>query len=169
MIKILKISNIIIVVLIALASLLYGELIKAEYQLEIYKMVITISAIIFGVMGAWLSLIKVEVITGIENSKTDSESDFYIRKLRSIVSPMTSSAIILIASLLFVFLYYILKDLPHNPDIAICLKKFSFTTLTILCYWQIYSLIVVLVSGVNFVIDIKIKSANLTADRKRQG
>lgn len=153
---------------VLIVSFLNGHLVSASHQLEIYKIVITLAAIIFGIMGAWLSLIKVEIINGIENSKTNEESDMYIGKVRDLISPMTSSAIILIASLIYVFSYYFLRSFSIDTDTIFIFRKLSFTLLTGLCIWQLYALTSVLVSGVVFVLDISRLNADLSADRKRR-
>ena len=107
-----KLANILLVILcliVFITSVIFGGDVKGVYQLEIYKTLLTVSSIVFAVMGAWLSLLKVEIIQGVGLAKTDEDAESNIEKARSLVSPMSSSVVIIALCLLFVFSYYTLK------------------------------------------------------------
>ncbi len=163
----LKLLKVITIIAIVIISVMFGHLVKAQFQMEIYKALITVSAIIFGIMGAWLSLLKVEIISGIESAKSDEEALKYTNKARNLVSPMTASAIVLVSSLVFVFAYYLLINFSLSVSAVSILRAASFLILSLLAFWQIASLLTVMFSGIDFIIDISRKSKSLSADRKR--
>ncbi len=155
-------------VVVIILSIMVGEGIKASYQIELYKTLVAIASIIFAVMGAWLSLIKVEIVAGIDNAETDEEGDRYVDKARRLVSPMTASATIILVSIVFMFMYYVSKDIPIFQANIMTVRKVSFVILSALAYWQCVSLFKVMFSGVDFVLDVSRKNNRKRADRNRQ-
>ena len=165
-----KLANILLVILcliVFITSVIFGGDVKGVYQLEIYKTLLTVSSIVFAVMGAWLSLLKVEIIQGVGLAKTDEDAESNIEKARSLVSPMSSSVVIIALCLLFVFSYYTLKEVSVIHQHIIEVRRTSFVILSLITLWQMVSLLKVMFAGVDFLIDVSRKSKDLAGDRRR--
>jgi len=159
-------GNTLFLIIIVIAAV-YGGGVKGGDQLEIYKTLLTVSSIVFAIMGAWLSLLKIEIVQGVRQASSDSEGESYVDKARSLVGPMSSSAIIIALCLLFVFLYYSLNQAPFVVENVVHLRRLSFVILSWITCWQMVSLIRVMFSGVDFLIDVSRMNKELTGDRKR--
>ncbi len=158
---------IILSLITAFISWHYGKHVKLSSQLEIYKILLTVASIIFAIMGAWLSLLKVEITQGIQNAKSNEDGNYYVSKARKIINPMSSSALVIIFSLIYVFIYYSITDIPTIHCYAENLRIGSFFCLTLLTLWQLLSLITVMFSGVEFLLNISSDNMDRKADRNR--
>jgi hypothetical protein len=144
-----------------------GDTMKGSYQMEIYKILVTVSGIVFGVMGAWLSILKIEIEQGVKKSVSDIEGDGYVKQARSLIQPMTLSAIIIILSVLYTFSYYSLKDVEEFQNYSVFLRRFSFFVLCVLSFIQIKSIFYLLFSGLDFLITLSRENEDIKGDRKR--
>lgn len=154
-------------VAIVVFSFYFGGAISGSSQLEIYKTLLSVAAIIFGVMGAWLSLYRADIISGIKSAQEYEEAREYVNLARKFTSPMTASAILIVMCLFYVFAYYSVSDTTFVQNYVEGFRIASFTLLCTLTAWQIYSLLLVMLSGSTFVIQVSRESKRLLADRKR--
>jgi uncharacterized membrane protein len=154
--------------LILIASFMLGSHVTPDNQLEIFKNLITIAAIIFAVMGAWLSLVKHDIATGIESAENDNISQEYVDKARTLVTPMTASAVILLLSCIYMFTYYAFNEMSFakngNPFLV---NSITFSLSATLTYYQITSVFSALFSGAKFLIDISNLNQENRAKRMR--
>jgi hypothetical protein len=162
--KYISISSYILIIVIAY---FVGDKIKASDQSEIYKQLLSIASVIFAVMGAWLSLLKVELESGIDNAKSDDEGDQYIDRAKKLVNPMTASAVIIFISIIYFLVIYILKTIPDAMSYKYDLRRFSFILISLLCIWQLHSVASVLFSGVDFLITLSRSNKDKIANRRR--
>jgi hypothetical protein len=152
---------------VLIVSFMYGGNVSGGSQLEIYKALLTVSAIVFAVMGAWLSLLKVEIVQGIKNATSDDEATENVNKARSLIEPMTSSVMIIASCMIYIFLYYSMSELQFIVEHKEIIRQLSFVAVASLTFWQMLSLLKVMFSGVDFLIDISRISKDLSGDRKR--
>lgn len=166
--KLVNCVSILLFLVLVVLSVLYGNIVTGNAQLEIYKMLVTVSAIIFGVMGAWLSLLKVEIVSGIESASCNEEGSYYVNKARGLIRPMTSSAIILLFGLFYVFMYYSVSKIDFVQAHAGFFRRVSFSVLVALSCWQVYSIIAVMASSADFLLNISRRNRDLSGDRSRR-
>ena len=107
----------------------YGAEIGSKIQKEIISFLVTISAIIFGVMGAWLSITKIELQQGIESTKSNSTADDFMARARGLIKPITIASFVLIFSILFIFIQPILLSIELEIETKYYLKSISFATI----------------------------------------
>ncbi|TOE35521.1 hypothetical protein CGJ45_24420, partial [Vibrio parahaemolyticus] len=97
----LKYFNVLCLILAISVGFVYGDNVKGANQKDFVNMLITVSAIVFGVMGAWLSLMKIELQVGIENAETVEEAADHMKRSRGLIHPITITSFILIGSVIF--------------------------------------------------------------------
>ncbi|HIF6100117.1 TPA: hypothetical protein ACX3GU_004398, partial [Vibrio parahaemolyticus] len=85
----LKYFNVLCLILAISVGFVYGDNVKGANQKDFVNMLITVSAIVFGVMGAWLSLMKIELQVGIENAETVEEAADHMKRSRGLIHPIT--------------------------------------------------------------------------------
>lgn len=154
-------------ILVIVIAYLVGDRIKASDQSEIYKQLLSIASVIFAVMGAWLSLLKVELESGIDNSENDDEGNQFVDRAKKLVNPMTASAVIIFISIIYFLALYILKTLPDVMSYKNELRRLSFMLISSLCIWQLHSVASVLFSGVDFLISLSRLNKDKIATRRR--
>ncbi len=165
--KLLPIFYTITVILIFIISWTIGPHVKISSQIEIYKTLLTIGAIVFAIMGAWLSILKIEISNGVKNAETNEEGDFYVKKARKLISPMSASALIIIGALIFIFTYYSFKDIQVLHNYTEWYRRASFLILSFLTTWQLSALFGVMFSGIEFLLEISRENKDLQGDRNR--
>lgn len=161
-----RIAGALLFIVVVIVSYFVGGTVAGTYQLEIYKILLTVSSVVFAVMGAWLSLLKVEIVNGVDSARTNEEGKEYVEKARRLVSPMTSSAIIISLCLAFVFFYYSFRGslvVGQNSDV---LRRISFSILSGMALWQMGALMKVLFSGVDFLIDVSRRNRRRSWERE---
>lgn len=164
-----KVLLYILVILILVVSFIYGETISFASQLKIYGVMLTIASIVFAIMGAWLSLLKVEIESGVEEASNNDEGDAVVAKARNIIDPMNVSSIIIVVTLIICFFYYSFKDEVILLQFLPYIRSVSYSIVTGLFVLQVVTLTKVMFSGVDFIIVLSRKNEGLKADRKRVG
>ncbi|WP_010323436.1 hypothetical protein [Marinobacterium stanieri] len=157
----------VVTTLIIIATWKIGHEVLLSNQLEIYKILITIASIIFAIMGAWLSIMKIEISNGVKIASSNEEGDSYVEKARKLISPMSASAIIIMSALVFVFIYYSFKDTQSLYTYADWYRRLSFMFLSFLTFWQLSALFRVMFSGVDFLLDVSRENMDLKGTRSR--
>ena len=165
--KLVKVVTYCVLVAVVFFAWIVGDRVSASSQLDMFGVLITISSIIFAVMGAWLSLMKVEIMSGVDRASNNEEGDMYVDRARSLISPMSASAIILALSLVFVFFYYTLGHFDFFKHHYLLIRRCSFVVLGALVFWQFSSLIKLLFEGVDFLVSLSRKNNDLKGDRNR--
>jgi hypothetical protein len=160
-----KFTGVVAICLFALLSFYYGDKVRFSNQLKIYEVVLTLSSIVFAVMGAWLSLLKVEIENDVLNP--DKESDVAIKKARGLVLPMANSAIIMVITLCYVFLYYAFKDAVFLMPYFSLIKSVSFTVLAMVVLFEFITLLNLVFSGVDFLLDLSSKNQQKKSGKRR--
>lgn len=140
--------------LLIIAAAFIGGDVSASEQKELYSVMVTIAGIIFGVMGAWIALIKVEAESGIKTAKNKEESKKYKDRVSELVNPIAFSSFMILSTILFFLCYYIMKNITFFHEYKILLRTISFVFITGISYFQIFSVIRVLISGIEFSLHI---------------
>lgn len=155
--------------LIFIVSFKYGEFISFSSQLKIYGVMLTVASIVFAIMGAWLSLLKVEIEAGVEEANGSLGGDAVVAKARNIIYPMNVSSIIIVVTLIVGFLYYSFKGEVFLLQFLPYIRSISYSIVTGLFILQVITLTKVMFSGVGFIIVLSRRNSDLKADRKRIG
>ncbi|MHA2804938.1 hypothetical protein [Vibrio campbellii] len=150
----LRYANVACLIFVIATGFGYGDNVKGSSQKDFVNMLITVSAIVFGVMGAWLSLMKIELQVGIESASTVQEASSHMKRGRGLIYPITISSMILIGSVLFSLSFYILPNLALSSDWIGYIKKVSFSAICTGAYGIIYTLCIVIFQGAEFLIQL---------------
>ncbi|USP10391.1 hypothetical protein L1S45_01840 [Aeromonas dhakensis] len=144
--------------MVAIFSFCYGDQVAGKTQKEIVGFLVTVSSIIFGVMGAWLSITKVELQNGIDTATTNEVANIYMARARAMIEPITLSSLVIITSIIFMFSYPIIS--------ALCIAlSFSFSLVSIMTSILIYCLVVIIFYGASFLLDLSTKNQEKRAGR----
>ncbi|HAT6345180.1 TPA: hypothetical protein JAJ28_002935 [Aeromonas hydrophila] len=151
--------------MVAIFSFCYGDQVAGKTQKEIVGFLVTVSSIIFGVMGAWLSITKVELQNGIDTATTNEVANIYMARARAMIEPITLSSLVLITSIIFMFSYPIISALCIDEEIKKLALSFSFSLVSIMTSTLIYCLVVIIFYGASFLLDLSTKNQEKRADR----
>lgn len=151
--------------MIAIFSFYYGEQVAGNTQKDIVGFLVTVSSIIFGVMGAWLSITKVELQNGIDTATTNEAANEYMARARAMIEPITLSSLVLIISIIFMFIYPILSSLTVEEETKRTALSISFSLISIMTSTLIYCLVVIIFYGASFLLDLSTKNQEKRANR----
>ena len=150
--------NLLILTLSAFAFL-PGRNVTGDNQISIAASMITISAIIFGVIGAWLALMKLDAESEMKRLAAQRLSmEPVIKRMQGLSQVIVSSSIILFVCLGQLFMYHITSSIDLLREYAFCLKGVSFSILVFMALLQAKLIFKVLWLGMdNFVSIIELK------------
>ncbi|WP_157830721.1 hypothetical protein [Aeromonas sobria] len=153
--------------IVAIFSFCYGDQVAGKTQKEIVGFLVTVSSIIFGVMGAWLSITKVELQNGIDTATTNEMANIYMARARAraMIEPITLSSLVLIISILFMFSYPIFSALNLEEETKKLALAFSFSLISIMTSTLIYCLVAIIFYGASFLLDLSTKNQEKRASR----
>jgi hypothetical protein len=159
------ILSIVIAFIIFAIGFHYGSNIPFSSHKDIIVLLITLSAIIFGVVGAWLSITKIEIQQGISNTNSNSEANTFMDRARSLIRPLTIASLVLIFTVLFIFLQAILESLNLSVEIKNFLRPTSFAFISVMGYALIYCLGCIILQSADFLINLSQNNQLLRSDR----
>ena len=145
----------------------YGPEIASGIHKEIISFLVTLSAIIFGVMGAWLSITKIELQQGLEGAKSNDLANSYMKRARGMIEPITIASLVLILSTAFIFIEPILSTADISLTIKWWLKSVSFSLVCVMGYSIIYCLGCIIFQGAEFLLQLSEINQELRSDRDR--
>lgn len=132
------------------SSLLVGGNIAITDQLAVLNLLVTISSIVFGLMGVWLAVIYADSLKKIFDSELKAiEKKDSVKNFRYLSKPMIVSAFNISYALLFSFLHPLLKHLQFLADYNFLLRLSSFSILCILMLAQIWTIIYIFAPAEN--------------------
>ena len=144
-------------ILSAVVSCLVSTEIKAATMLSLVDKLISVSSIIFAIMGVWFSVSKVEIEQKVKEASSRGDgtnADKAIERARFLVIPMTTSALALLVSLVFYLFYYLLPFFTLNAETISAIKWISLTSI-IFGYLAIaINTVPVFLSGGIFLLDL---------------
>jgi hypothetical protein len=145
---------IIIAVIVFVIGFYYGSDISISIHKEIIVLLITLSAIIFGVIGAWLSITKIEIQQGILNATSNIVASELMERARGLIKPLTIASLVLIFAILFVFIQPILESINLPVDKKDFLRPLSFAIISLMGYSLMYCLICIIMQSAGFLLDL---------------
>lgn len=132
-----------------------------ESYKEILTALMTISSIVFAIIGAWVAIIYPKAIErnfdgSPNNSLSDSETD--TNNLNELIEISLVSATVLMSILV---IFYIVPILHHllKPDQITYYKFVVFFVVTTLTLWEIIALFIVIISNYFFLNNLRRKNA----------
>ncbi|EKO3910149.1 hypothetical protein GTU35_003230 [Vibrio fluvialis] len=132
-------------------------------QKDLVAFIVTVSAIIFGVIGAWLALVKVEIEANIDNASKTKDVLRTVSRARSLIEPLTISCLVLLGALLFNYIYFA----PFGSSQSIFWSKLGTFFVTASTLGLIYSIVLVLYQGALFLLGISEKGQTKRAEIQR--
>lgn len=140
---------------ITVAAYFPGTSVKGTDQVSIAGSMITISSILFGVIGAWLALMKIDAETQMRKLAKERESmSPVIERMGSLSDVITASSVVLFVCLAQVFAYYALSKISFVQPYAPYLKGGSFSVLVFLGLIQVKLILQILWIGLENFVDI---------------
>jgi hypothetical protein len=123
---------------------------------SLFNSIITISAIIFGVLGAWVGLLKKEI----ENSNLDQtidreERQIQVERLSSLIQPLTLSCLMICICIIYNFLSATLPHIPFYVEYADILKLAALFVFGTVSYLQVASILRLAITGIDTLIDMQ--------------
>jgi len=152
---------------ITIGAFFPGMNVKGADQVSIASSMITVSAILFGVIGAWLALMKIDAEEQMrELAKNRQDMGPVIMRMGSLSDVITTSCVVLFACLVQVFAYHAFSKIDFMHQYASYLKGGSFSVLILLGLIQIKLILRILWIGLdNFVDLVKLERSLLEKHR----
>lgn len=139
-----------ITVSLVIISALLGNNIPIADQLPILRLLVTISSIVFGLMGVWLAVIYADSLETIFDSELKSiEKKESVKNFRYLSKPMIVAAVIIAYVLLFNFLYPLLHQIEWLIQFNLLIRSISFTIISLLTVAQIWTIIYIFAPAEN--------------------
>ncbi|WP_146003559.1 hypothetical protein [Kineobactrum sediminis] len=143
----LKILKYLLVASVALAALLQGQEIAMSRQMPLFEGLRNTSAIIFGVMGAWLAILHPESLKKIFGSDGGKIPDQEKGTIMLLFSPILISTAVIAAVLVIFPLVEFSKTIDYFATHKRVLRGLSFSLLSVLTLLQLWALILTLAPG----------------------
>jgi len=140
-----KLMFLILSVLIFLLFFIYGESVAFSEQWPLYESLRNTSAIIFGVMGAWIAIIYPGALGKIFSSRDIEINDNEYNKIKKLIAPMVYSTLIISFVLLVGVLAPLFKQVGFFMSHYLLMRKFAFGMLGMLTFSQLCALVLTLV------------------------
>ena len=129
--------------LFAILCGLYGSNVSFSQQWPLYEALRTTSAIVFGVMGAWLAIIYPGILSHVFDKKTLPDTDQ--QNVNKLLSPMYYATMILIVVLFVGVFAPILKQFSSLMKYAIFLRGLSYSILAFFTVLQLWALLLIFI------------------------
>lgn len=149
------------------SGFIFGDKTSFASHKDIIGFLLTLSAIIFGVMGAWLSITKIEIQQGIDNARSNTEADNLMKRARGLIEPLTTASLVLIFSIIFIFIQPILVSMNLEVEVKDFLRPFSFAILSVMGYSMMYCLGCIIVQGAEFLLALSHQNQELRLGRPK--
>jgi hypothetical protein len=135
----------VVVLLAAISGYYFGQDVPMTEQLPIYEGLRNTSAIIFGVMGAWLAILHPSSLKKIFSKEGGSISKDDRATINLLLSPIIISTFILLIVLVVPLLVAASRNIPILVQYSPIFRGISFSVMAVLTILQIWTLILTLV------------------------
>ncbi|MDB4837818.1 hypothetical protein OAH87_05050 [Marinomonas sp.] len=128
-----------------------------ENLLTLVDKLVSVSAVIFAIMGVWFSVTKLEIeqkVNYCAQNGNGSGADQAIERARFLVIPMTTSALTLLFSLLFYLGYFLFPMFDLSESILSCAKGVAFGIVMFSYIMIAFNTVPVFLSGGLFLLDL---------------
>ena len=139
-----NLSSIICSIFIAIGCYLVGCHIPISEQIPLYESLRNTSAIIFGVMGAWIAILYPNALLEIYGKIEIKNSENKSKNIRQLISPMIISTIIVAIVLVVGLIAPVLRSFPFMLQHKEFLRSLSFSLLGALTFMQLWTLLATL-------------------------
>lgn len=151
----------ILLVLTAFICFKFGGGVPFQEQWPLYESLRNTSAIIFGVMGAWIAIIYPNILSKTYSKEKPDEAKNEAEKINRLISPMIYATSIVAIVLIIGLLAPIAKRIPILIQQQFILRSLSFSLFGVLTIAQLWSLILTLVPN-----DIVLRNINKFISRR---
>lgn len=131
----------------------FGGNIPFSEQWSLFEALRTTSAIIFGVMGAWIAIVFPTALTNIFDKEFENKKE-EVRKISRLLLPLSVSTAILAFVLLLGVVAPIVKQLPLIQGYIGVARGLSFSVLGVLTVVQLWTLLASLAPGESLLFEI---------------
>lgn len=136
--------SLLLCVIVGIFCFLSGNNIPISEQLPIYESLRNTSAIIFGVMGAWIAILYPNALLEIYGKIDVHCAEKQSKNIKQLISPMILSTIIVSFVLIVSLIAPALRKIPFLYCFKDEIRAISFTILGILTYLQLWALLATL-------------------------
>lgn len=137
----------VLVLCLAIAGYINGQHIEMVNQLPLYEGLRNTSAIIFGVMGAWLAILHPDSLKKVFSGGAQKLQEQENKTIMLLLSPIILSTTIIAVVLVLLPLVELGKTINHFQPYKEELRGISFAILVVLTLLQLWALILTLVPG----------------------
>lgn len=136
--------------LFLVAAFLLGGNVPIADQVPILNLLVTISSIVFGLMGVWLAVIYAESLKTIFDTELKAiEKKDSIKNFKYLSKPMIVSAAIITYVLLINVLHPLLITVDMLLEFTDIIRRVAFTVLTLFMLAQIWTIIYIFAPAEN--------------------
>lgn len=144
---ILTVLQVIVLLLVLWGSYYYGRNISMEQQLSLYDSLKNISAIIFGIIGAWIAVVYPEALQNLLDFSSHDRS--VSQTFSKLLIVMSVSSLVLISSLMLEFVIPIARQVAFFVSYQNIFRGISYSFLAISTLVQAWCIGATLLPGIN--------------------
>lgn len=154
-------------IIVAAGCYFFGAKIAISVQLPIYESLRNTSAIIFGVMGAWIAILYPNSLLKIYGKVEISESEKEYKSIKQLISPMVLSTIIVSLVLVVGLIAPIMRNIHFFVIHKEVVRSFSFSLLGLLTFLQLWALVATLAPSdmIQRTVDFTIKKRKIVKQK----
>lgn len=123
---------------------------------KMYNSVITIAALIFGVLGAWVGLLKNQIESAVKDkSITRQQREGHVARMNSLIKPLSVACIIVCMCILYNYMASVIPYIDYFQQYKLVLKFIAVFTFGVISYFQVIGILRIAVTGVDTLLDLK--------------
>lgn len=154
-----------VIIAAAVGAFYVGKNLSSNTQLELYSALRDTSAIVFGVMGAWIAIIYPESLSKIYRSSQRKDAESEVKSVGRLIKPMIVAAVIVASALVAQFSAPILKSIDLFTPLYSTIRGLSFSFLIFLFGFQLVTLLEVMLVTFFFRREMRVKQAEHSFER----
>lgn len=148
-----------VIIAATVGAFFVGKNLPADTQLELYSALRDTSAIVFGVMGAWIAIIYPESLSKIYRSPQRKDAESEVKSVGRLIKPMIVAAVIVASTLIAQFVAPILRSFDVLTPIYSSIRGLSFSFLIILLAVQLVTILEVMLVSFTFRREVRLRQA----------
>jgi len=122
----------------------FGDLVSYDDQMKIFEALRNTSAVVFGVMGAWIAILCPGLLTDLFSNKSTLPNGVSAEKFNKLLSPLVYATFILIFATMATVVAPAVKNIPFFSENYTIVRRFCFAFIGVISIALSWSLLLTL-------------------------
>ncbi len=163
-----KLLNVIAVIAIGIASYAVCDRLSVVQIGNLYNSVISIAAIIFGVLGAWVGLLKNQIETSIKDPTISrKERQSHVDRMSSLIKPLSLACLIVCICIIYNFMAGVVPYIEYYKNFSTEIKCTAIFIFGVVSYFQTISILNIAITGIDTYLEIKYLAEEVSEQSQR--